>query len=175
LAYRKHIFLYMAITSIRPAQALRTALKAAGFNARRVSVREYHNTLRVTVRDVSASLSKVTAIAAPFERVSRCETTGEILCGGNIFVNVRYTKEAVAPVKAAILVVLDSAPADQWVAVLGNFRAVKVSREGATYNDEVRMDGPGLRNSIACGVTWAAERLAIAYLDASAQCEGAAV
>jgi hypothetical protein len=164
----------MAIMTVRPAQALRAALKAAGFNARRVTVREDHNTLRVTIRDAWASLSKVTAIAAPFERVSRCDATGEILSGGNVFLDVRYTKELVEAVKAAILVVLDPAPADQWVAVLGDFRAVKVSSDGgATYHDQVRLEGPGLdyRNSIAVGVTWAAERLAIAYLDASAQDE----
>ena len=77
-------------------------------------------------------------------------------------------------VQAAILVVMEPAPEDVMVAALGDFRAAKVSRGcGATYPDEVRLEGPDLddRNSVACGVRWAAERLAIAYLAASAQGE----
>ena len=44
-------------------------------------------------------------------------------------------------------------------------------------NDQVRLEGPGFdyRNSMAVGVTWAAERLAIAYLDASASADGTGV
>ena len=160
----------MAITSSTPAQTLRAALKAAGFNARRVTVRQNHSTLYVTIRDAWTSLTQVKAIADKFEVVRRCEASGEILCGGNIFVDVRYTDELVRPAQAAILVVLDPAPHDQWVTVLGDFRAIKVSRQrGATFPDEVRMQGPGFdRNAMACGVGWAAKRIAVAFLDASA-------
>jgi len=168
---------YMTNNSVRPAQALRAALKAAGFNARRVSVREDHSTLRVTIRDASASLSKVADIAEPFEKVHRCEASGEILCGGNVYVQVAYAKEVVEPVRAAILAVLEPAPLGEWVAVLGRFRALRASHNGAAvYNEEVRLDGAGfeIRNSIAFGLSWAALRLAIAYLDASAHGEGSA-
>jgi hypothetical protein len=167
----------MTITNDTPAQTLRAALKAAGFNARRVTVRQNHSTLDVTIRDAWASLSEVKAIADKFRVVHRCQATGEILCGGNTFVDVRYTDELVEPAKAAILVVLDPAPEDQWVTVLGDFRAVKVSRQcGATYPDEVRIEGPGFdfRNALACGVGFAAERIAIAFLDASASTSGTA-
>jgi hypothetical protein len=161
----------MATTNTTPAQALRAALKAAGFNARRVTVRASHSSLYVSIRDAGASLSEVEAIANKFSVVRRCEATGEILSGGNVFVNVAYTDELVEPAKAAILVVLKRAPDDEWVTVLGDFRAVKVSRQrGATYPGEVRMKGPGFdfRNAMACGVEWAAKRIAIAFLDASA-------
>jgi hypothetical protein len=161
----------MATTNTTPAQALRAALKAAGFNARRVTVRQSYSSLYVSLRDAGASLSEVEAIANKFSVVSRCEATGEILSGGNTFVNVAYTDEIVEPAKAAILVVLNPAPHDEWVTVLGDFRAVKVSRQrGATYPDEVRIEGPGFdfRNAMACGVEWAAKRIAIAFLDASA-------
>jgi hypothetical protein len=167
----------MAITYSTQAQTLRAALKAAGFNARRVTVRQNHSTLYVTIRDAWTSLTQVKAIADKFEVVRRCEASGEILCGGNIFVNVRYTDELVKPAQAAILVVLDPAPHDQWVTVLGDFRAIKVSRQcGATFPDEVRMQGPGFdfRNAMACGVGWAAKRIAIAFLDASASTSGTA-
>jgi len=161
----------MATTNTTPAQTLRAALKAAGFNARRVTVRQSHSSLYVSIRDAGASLSEVEAIANKFSVVRRCEATGEILSGGNTFVNVAYTDELVEPAKAAILVVLSPAPHDEWVTVLGDFRAVKVSRQrGATYPDEVRIEGPGFdfRNAMACGVEWAAKRIAIAFLAASA-------
>jgi hypothetical protein len=169
--------MHMATTNTTPAQTLRAALKAAGFNARRVTVRQNHSTLYVTIRDAWASLTKVKAIADQFRVVQHCHATGEILGGGNTFVDVRYTDELVKPVQAAILVVLDPAPHDQWVTVLGEFRATKVSRQcGATYPDEVRMQGPGFdsRNAMACGVGWAAKRIAIAFLDASASTNGTA-
>jgi hypothetical protein len=162
--------MHMATTNTTPAQALRAALKAAGFNARRVTVRERGSSLYVSIRDAGASLSKVDAIANKFSVVSRCEVTREILSGGNTFVFVAYIDEVIEPAKAAILAVLNPAPVDEWVTVLGDFRAVKVSRQrGATYPDEVRMKGPGFDfNSMACGVEWAAKRIAIAFLDASA-------
>jgi hypothetical protein len=160
----------MTTTNATRAQSLRAALKSAGFNARRVTVRENYSTLYVTIRDAWASLTEVKAIAEKFRVVHHCEATGEILGGGNTFVDVRYTDELVEPAKAAILVVLDPAPDDQWVTVLGDFRAVKVSRQaGATYPDEVRIEGPGFDgNAMASGVGWAAKRIAIAFLDASA-------
>lgn len=41
----------MTTTITRPADRLRAALKQAGFNTRRVSVRAEHSTLQVTIRD----------------------------------------------------------------------------------------------------------------------------
>lgn len=155
-----------------PSQRLRLALKAAGFNARQVTVRYPSSTLYVTIRDSSVSLTKISAIAGPFESVSRDHKTGDILCGGNTFVRVAYDDALVDPVKATILAVLDPAPNDEYVALPGGFRAMKCTREhgGASHVWEVRMQGRGfdLYNNLAVGVTWAAERLAVAYLDANA-------
>lgn len=78
---------YVTTTNATPAQTLRAALKAAKLSSRRVTVRHDRSTLRVTIRDASASLSKVQAIADQFVSVHRCEATGEILCGGNTFVD----------------------------------------------------------------------------------------
>jgi hypothetical protein len=168
----------MTNTIANPADNLRAALKKAGYNARRVTVRQRHCTLYVTIRDASASLTKVKAIAHQFESVSRDHATGEILLGGNTFVQVEYTDALVDPVKATILAVLDPAPNDQYVALPGGFRACKVSEQhgATTYVRDVRLEGPtfDIYNNIACGVTWAAERLAIAYLDATASGQGSA-
>jgi hypothetical protein len=59
----------MTTTIARPADRLRAALEAAGFNPRRVS------TLRITIHDASVSLTQVDAITGPFEYVRRCEAT----------------------------------------------------------------------------------------------------
>lgn len=162
---------YMATTNLRPADALRAALKAVGYHARRVSVRHDHNTLRVTVRDPSASLTRIKQIAAPFESVRHCQATGEILSGGNTFLSCEYSNALLSPIKVAIAKALDASPQDEWVTVIDGFRAAKISRaNGATYPEETRMAGPGFdyRNDVACGAHWAAERIAIAYLDARA-------
>lgn len=162
----------MTTTNDTPAQRLRVALKSAGFNARQVTVRYPHSTLCVTIRDASVSLTKVGAIAKAFESVSRDHKTGEILCGGNTFVRVEYADVLVDPVKATIVAILDPAPNDEYVTLPGGFRAMKCTREhgGRSHVWEVRMQGRGfdLYNDLAVGVTWAAERLAVAYLDASA-------
>lgn len=168
----------MTIANTTPAQRLRTAFKTAGLNSRRVTVRHDHSTLRVTIRDASASLSKVKAIADQFVSVRRCEATGEILCGGNTFVDVSYTDALVAPVKAALVALLDPAADDEIVSLLGDYRAAKISRQrGAMRAEEVCIWGPGFdfRNSIACGITWAAERIAVANIDANASAIKSAV
>jgi hypothetical protein len=113
------IAMYMT-TTINPANNLRAALKQAGFGTRKVTVRQHHSTLYVTLRDASASLTQVTEIAGRFEQVRRDHATGEILCGGNTFVRVEFH----------------------------------------------------YRNNIAVGVSWAAERLAVARLDANALAQG---
>jgi hypothetical protein len=168
----------MSTTYIRPADSLRSALKEAGFGARRVTVRTDGSTLRVTIRDASASLTKVKVIADRFESVRRCEASGEILAGGNTYVDTEYSEALVAPIKSALVAVLEPAPADEFIALPGGFRAFKVSREygGASYLAQIRMEGPTFdyRNNLATGVTWAAERLAVAYLDAAASGEGTA-
>lgn len=154
-----------------PAQLLRAALKTAGFNSRCATVRHDNSTLRVTVRDAGVSLSTVKAIADRFRSVRYCHATGEILCGGNTFVDVDYLPEFLAPVAAVVVALLAGADDGQIVDLTGGFRAAKISRAlGATYPDEVRIWGPGfdMFNATACGVEFAAKRIAVAYLDARA-------
>lgn len=161
----------METTNTNTAQQLRDTLKSAGFNSRRVTVRYDGNTLYVTIREASTSLSTVQAIADRFSVIRRCEATGEILCGGNTFVRVAYLPKLVTPVAAEIAALLVPAADGEIVALVGGFRAAKMSRErGATYPDEVRIWGPGFDaiNNIACGIGWAAKRIAVAYLDAFA-------
>jgi hypothetical protein len=127
-----------ATTIARPAE-LRAALKQAGFNARRISVRHDHSTLRATIRDASVSLTKVQQIAGAFESIWRCEATGEILLGGNCYVDVKYDDKVIEPLKTEITALLTAVPFDTYINVLGGFRALKESG----VRKEVRLAGPG--------------------------------
>jgi hypothetical protein len=136
-----------------------------------VTVRTRNSTLDVTIRDAAVSLAKVKAIAGSFESVRRDHASGEILCGGNTFVSVDYADALLDPLKASILAALEATPLGDTIGLPGGFSAVKpLPAHGLTYRGDVYMAGPGFdgRNDRAFGVVWAAERLAIAYLDAVA-------
>ena len=80
------------------AQTLRAALKEAGFNARKVSVRHERysmgSSVHVTIRDASVTdIAKVREIAETAESIRRCPITHEILSGGNTYVHVHATDD----------------------------------------------------------------------------------
>lgn len=72
------------------ATRLRSAFKSAGFNARAISVASPHGNIRVTVRTALAPLAWVRAVAMQVQHVRHCEASGEILSGGNTFVDVEH-------------------------------------------------------------------------------------
>lgn len=82
-------------TSTEIAAAIRAAIRDLGVPARAVGVRvdkySLGATVYVTLRAAPAlsHLEAIQAIAKAHERVSRCPTTGEVLCGGNVHVWVR--------------------------------------------------------------------------------------
>ena len=76
-----------------PAQKLRAALKAAGYKPSAISVRNPRGSLNVAIKDKAIPLDAVKEIARSFESVSRCHVSGEILCGGNTFVFVKYAEK----------------------------------------------------------------------------------
>lgn len=93
------------------AAKIRDALKSAGFNARAVSVRvggcSTSESVHVTIRRADVSKAAVEEVALKFAEVSRDHATGEILCGGNTYVDVEYARAVInamaAPYVAAIL------------------------------------------------------------------------
>ena len=90
------------------AKELRTELKEKlGANSRQVSVRtEYYSmgsSIHVWVKDPEISLPAVKQIAKKAERISRCPITGDILSGGNTYVSVNYTREALAARTAKVI------------------------------------------------------------------------
>ena len=78
-------------------QSVKDDLKKAGYNTREVSVREqdcgYSRALTITVRDASVSLKNIQEIASRHESIDRCERTGEILSGGNRYIDVELKEE----------------------------------------------------------------------------------
>ena len=86
--------------SATTARAIRSDLKAKGYGPRDVSVRNdsysMGSTVRVRVRRADIRLGEIEQLARKHERVSR-DDSGEILGGGNTYVDVEYADEALAP------------------------------------------------------------------------------
>lgn len=65
-----------------------------GYNARQVSVRMMHYTKIIfTIRDASIKRSEIEDFANDYESIRYDEMTGEILCGGNTYVDVCYSED----------------------------------------------------------------------------------
>lgn len=98
------------------AATIRARLKAEhGWTSRQVSVRadQYSggSSLDVRIKDPTVPLPVVKAIAEERESIRRCEITHEILSGGNRFVHVRYSPEALAVLGARWLPAVSAAVA----------------------------------------------------------------
>lgn len=116
------------------AAAMRVAFKAKGWSARKVSVRVrgcgYSSAIDVSIRDASVAKRDVESIAAEHRSVRYCHMSGEVLMGGNCYVDVEYAHGVLDGVKAEIAeAVKDIDPGD--VVVVRGFRV---------YRDS---DGPG--------------------------------
>ena len=74
---------------------IRAELKRVlGYNSKVVSVKNHHySKIIFTIRDIKADHQIVTLFSKSFESIDRCEYTGEILSGGNIFTSVCYSKK----------------------------------------------------------------------------------
>ena len=81
---------------------IKKALKKEGFGAREVSVKTTNSGFRVTIRNLAANFQKIAEIANAAESISRCEITGDILSGGNTFVRVMFSDDALRPWRAQI-------------------------------------------------------------------------
>lgn len=128
------------------ADQLRAALKAAGFTRKQVSVRtgggSTETSLDVTVRDTTIALSAVEELAGKYENIRRCEATGEILGGGNTFLDVSYDDDAIRT--AARAEVLDQLMAIDSTGIAGTITArgqsiliAKIADQRCPWNGEV--------------------------------------
>ena len=117
------------------AATLRAQYKAAGWNARMVSVRTQYfsmgSSIRVTVRSADVDFAKAKAMAEDVERISRCQITGEILSGGNRYVHVDMS-EACA-----------DALAKPFLCAVQNAVAELDGLSDGTHADVTRVEGKG--------------------------------
>ena len=87
------------LTTTEHAAAIRNTLKREhGWTGRQVSIRAEHfsmgSAIDIVVKDPVIPLPVVNAVAEHAECISRDERTGEILGGGNRYVSVKYSHEA---------------------------------------------------------------------------------
>jgi hypothetical protein len=92
------------VTAADAAAIVRNQLKAKGINSRMVSVRADNfaggSALRISIKSPDVSSKLVSEIAEGQESIRRCEMTGEILSGGNRYVSVSYSREALDAMSA---------------------------------------------------------------------------
>ena len=102
------------------AKEIRAALKSKGWNARKVSVRTEHYTvdaaISITIKDLDVPIDVVEEIAAGRGHIDRCQVTGEILCGGNLYVDVAYDREALDARAADLAAKLEALPEGERLA-----------------------------------------------------------
>lgn len=76
------------------AQTLRKKFKGLGYTSKQISVTSDYNSINVRVKDQSIDAEVIEKIGHQFERIRRCEATGEILSGANFFVFTAYDFQA---------------------------------------------------------------------------------
>lgn len=104
-------------TTLKEATAtIRKALKAMGYSSRDISVRgesySMGSSITVTVKVRGVDLKAIKAVAEQAQRIDRCEITGEILSGGNRFVEVDYAWELVRELAAQVRAEAEAAMAE---------------------------------------------------------------
>jgi hypothetical protein len=149
------------MTTKEAAAELRGRLKDVGFNARAVSVRVRHlgmdSAITVTVRRPDVRLVAVREIADGFERIHCDDATGEVLLGGNLYVNVAYAEEAIRPFRTGVELQLEADCAVPGVvADIDGFKVWRCTAE----SDYLWADRPEWDHPIKCwGVAYLAKQL----------------
>lgn len=139
------------MTTTDKTKAIRAEIKKeCGYNARQVSVRAPHaGSIRVSVHVAGADLAKIEKIAGQFETIHRCDATGEILCGGNTFVEVSFSdraeKDFHAANEALVSEIQEAAQALEPCesVTINNFRVV---RDGHQFYITTNEDFPSVRS-----------------------------
>lgn len=154
-------------TTTEAAATIRAALKARGWNARKVSVRASSystgSSIRVEIKSADVPLSIVEAIANGEEQIDRCGITGEILSGGNRFVTVQYDpaalRELVEPIDA-LLAAVEYDPGQ--IVEIGAWRAWTNEHDRGSWN----ATAVGVKSIRCWGREFCARQIAIAQIEA---------
>lgn len=72
------------------ANDLKKELKTYGINTKNLSIRCEYGAIYVTIKTHDISARQIKDIFYKYERIDRCQATGEILLGGNCYVFVSY-------------------------------------------------------------------------------------
>lgn len=134
--------------SAATAKTIRRAIKAElGFNARQVSVRassfSMGSSVSITIKGPAAR-SRIEAIAKGGERIRRCEVSGEILGGGNLYIDVQYGKGVLAGIYGEYLDDLKALEKDpgKILRLPGAFEEVTVCHLDGYYHVQKGEDYP---------------------------------
>lgn len=115
--------------TLSTADQIRAALKAAGYSRKAVTVKHSKHSMGssvyITIRDISVSKLAIAAICDKFQNVRR-DGSGEILSGGNRFVDVSYDGDMMRPV--ARLVAEQLAACEPNVGTMVQFQRVAVMK-----------------------------------------------
>jgi len=161
----------MMSNTAQAAAEIRTTLKREhGWSSRQVSVKSdlYANgsSIRIVIKDAAVPSTTVERVAKAHEHVRYCEMSGEILSGGNLFVDVSYAASALAPLVEPLGVLLATVEADpgRFVELPGGWEAQKDPGAG-DYWRAWRGETPDLH---CWGRDFLAKQIAIANINASA-------
>ncbi len=95
------------------AASIRSQYKDHGWSSQQISVRakscSLSESISVTIKAAGIPLATVREIAMAEADISRCQISGEILGGGNIFVRVRFDDDLIGPTATEI---------DRWIGTL---------------------------------------------------------
>lgn len=98
---------YYTMSNKELSQLIRKELKENGFTSKDVSVRVrsalYDTSVQLTVKNPLVRLSEVETVTKKFSKVERCERTGEILAGCNVYVHCQYESGIFNDVAAPLL------------------------------------------------------------------------
>lgn len=87
------------MTTTEKTKIIREELKKLGWSNRQVSVKAdscgYSSSIRCTIKDLSVNKEKVEEICNQFVKIDRDEMSGEILCGANTYVDVKWDWELI--------------------------------------------------------------------------------
>lgn len=132
-------------TKERAAQ-MRKEFKALGWNSKKIGVRtEYFSmgsAIHVTVKDASVDYATAKRIAEAFERIHRCEITGEILNGGNCYLHFGMTEEVKAKKAEPFLPAVEAAM-KEVEALIGNATTLIPVGDTGYYLGQDRRTGWG--------------------------------
>ncbi len=128
------------------AQALRKELKEElGLNSKQVSVRVKHGiAINVNIKTL-VNPDKVEKLARKYEKIDRCEASGEILQGGNDFVSVEFDRdflrEQASRYTEKAKEILDSAETENKA--IGTIAGEKVLLRNIGHNGSLEVGRPG--------------------------------